>query len=91
MGKRVYFRLIVYILLIAFYRVVYILAAFQLGFGSASNHAAVDIVLNIVLVLLNVITYYIIQRLLKVNRKRELLWILALTSLIWITLYFNYN
>ncbi len=62
-----------------------------MGFGSASNYTVEDIGLNIVLVSLNILTYYIIQRLLKTYNKGELFWISVLTSFIWIALYFYYN
>jgi di/tricarboxylate transporter len=91
MKKTIYFRLILYILFIVVYRVIYLVAAFLMGFGSASDHTVVDIVLNVVLISLNILTYYIIQRLLKTYNKGELLWISILTLFVWISLYFYYS
>jgi len=74
MKKTIYFRLILYILFIVVYRGIYLVAAFLIGFGSASDHIVEDIVLSIMLISLNILTYYIIQRLLKMYSKGELLW-----------------
>jgi len=62
-----------------------------MGFGSASNHTNEDTLLNVGLLLLNILTVYLIQRLLNRYSKVEFLWISAVTFAIWMALYIYYN
>jgi hypothetical protein len=87
----IYLRVLVYSLSILVFRVAYLLSAFLLGFGSASDHTAEDVRLNVVLVTLNLIGAFIIFRYLKGVNKIELYLVASTIFIIWIALYLYYS
>ena len=87
----IYIRVFLYSLSILVFRVAYLLSAFLSGFGSASDHTAEDVRLNVVLGTLNLIAGFAIFRYLKGTDRIEF-YLFALTIfIIWIGLYFYYN
>lgn len=88
MIKSVFFRIFVYIVTFLVCRFLYVVMAFLLGFGSASDHLYEDIGLNIMLVLINITTIYFI---LKRYRVKEFVIVLCLTIFAWIIMYFYYK
>jgi len=91
MKTTLFFRLILYTLSFLIFRGIYLIVAFLMGFGSASDHKYEDIALNIILCLFNIYTYRLVQRISVKYNKTEFQWIMALTILIWLILYFYYN
>ncbi len=91
MKKNIYLRSIIYAIIILIYRILYLVSAFLKGFGSASNHFAADIILNISFFSLNCLTYWLFFYLIDFRNKIEFWVVSGLTLMIWVVLYFYYN
>lgn len=70
MKKSIFFRVIVYILIVFIFRVAFIVVGFGLGFGSASSNFKSELVLDSKILLLNIISYWIFLSVIKLEKKR---------------------
>jgi hypothetical protein len=87
MKKSIYVRLIVHIIITILLRGVYLISAFLMGFGSASDHTKDDILLNAILFPLNCLAYWMILYALGLSDRRiELLTVSLITLAVWVTL-----
>lgn len=85
MRKSIFFRLIVYALIVILFRIVYIIAGYLLGFGSTSDQFRSELILDIIFFLLNILSYWIFLHFINYKKKYlELIIVSSLTLLFYI-------
>lgn len=85
MKKSVFFRLIIYILIVILFRVIYIIVGYSLGFGSASNNFKSELKLDIIFLFLNIISNWIFLSFISPEKKHlEFVVISSFTVLFYI-------
>jgi len=90
MKKPIFFRLIIYILIVILFRVEYLVVAFSLGFGSGSGHMWMELMLDGVFFLLNVFSYWVFLHFINPEKKYLELKIVSFLTLIFYILHFIY-
>ena len=88
---RAFIRIILYALSVYMLKLLLLVTAFLLGFGSGSDHKNEEIGLHILFFALNALVCYLIQLLFNNRSKIELFLVLTLAMSTWIVMYLYYN
>ena len=86
-----YIRITLQACIIVIYKVIYIILAFAMGFGSSGNHLWQDILLNIILCSLCCFTYYALLQSFNIFKKTEMTIVMVITIIAWVMLYYYYR
>jgi divalent metal cation (Fe/Co/Zn/Cd) transporter len=90
--KYLLIRLLIYIAIFVLLRIIYLFMAFELGFGSASNHLMTDVTLNIVLIAIIIfIMYWLFAVTSTLIKRTEKPTVLVLTLAVWILSFYYFN
>lgn len=91
MKKSLFFRIIIYSIIIFVLRVAYIIVGYLLGFGSASGHFKSELNLDIILLFLNILSFWIFLRYIVQPQKKYLeFFIVSSLTLLFYVLQFMY-
>ena len=88
MKRSIFFRLIIYILIVILFRIGFIIVGYLLGFASGCVYFRSELILDIVIYLLNILSYWIFIFFINPQKKYLEFIIISLLTMIFYILQF---